>query len=141
MSDTLKVKVTPDISSQARLEVRTWKAENKCNNAFYKVIEQLDDASCRNCGDYGQVLISFTRAGPFSNVPNHKKGESITWFEGDGECGKGWYIVVITKSYVCHHCDGISKKIPSPDVDKSEAIKQEIEELAEEKSIDGWWNE
>jgi len=142
MNDILRIKVVPDLPLQAKMEVRAWRKENKHNDAFHKVIEQLDVARCRNCGDYGQVLVSFTKAGPFRDVPNHKRGEVITWFDGDGESGKGWYVVVMTKSYECHHCDNEGKKtVPVPDVGKSKVIQQEIEGFVKGKSVTDWWEE
>lgn len=105
MDEIFKCHVTPDLPNEAVKSVTNWKSESKFNNAFFRVIEQTSEAICKNCGDAGFVMVSFTRAGPFQDVPNHRVGETLTWFEGNQECGKGWYIITNTISYKCHHCE------------------------------------
>ena len=126
----LKIHVTPDLPREAKTQIKSWKSEGKYNGTFYRVLEQFPNAKCKNCSDAGFIMVSFTRAGPFNSVPNHKPGEVLTWFDGNAEAGKGWYIVTKTISYPCHRCEASNKKedepvkMVSPETIESELGKQ-----------------
>jgi hypothetical protein len=104
MTESQGALVTPFLSKDDRAEISEWNARNTYNNSFYRVIRQVGNISCQNCGDAGFIVISFTKAGPFESVPGHAKDESLTYFEGNQFCGKGWYIVKRTVSYPCSNC-------------------------------------
>ena len=98
--------ITPFLSKDAQYQITEWKNKKTTNNAFHRLVEHVGNVECQNCGDAGFLLISFSRAGPFQNVPNHPKGETLTYFEGNQFCGKGWYIIKRTVSYPCSNCRG-----------------------------------
>lgn len=96
--------VTPFLSKDSRIEIQDWKNRKEVHNAFHRLIDQVGNVECKNCGDFQFLLVSFARAGPFRSVPNHRVGETLTWFDGDQFRGKGWYIVVKTRSFDCDNC-------------------------------------
>ena len=104
ITGVLKIKVTPDLPIEARREMSDWENSGIYHRAFVRVVEQYPNAECKNCGGSGFVYVSFTRAGPFRDTPGHRLVEKLAWFDGDGIVGKGWYIVIKTSSYQCHHC-------------------------------------
>ena len=71
---------------------------------FSRPMPQNASSECKNCVDLGQIYLSVARAGPFTHVPGHRKGESLTWFDGDGKSRKGWYIIVETLAFSCPWC-------------------------------------
>jgi len=132
MEESIQVfHITPDLSGRAKGDIKRWRAEGEYNKAFHKVLEQYPGARCKNCGGAGFIMVSFTRAGPFDAVPNHRPGETLTWFEGNNQAGKGWYITNKTISYPCHHCDSANAKQDEPrDTSrvKPETIQAELRE-------------
>lgn len=100
----MKTHVTPFLPAIAREDIEDWKRRKTTNNSFHKLVEQVGDIECQNCGDAGFLLVSFSRAGPFRSVPNHRVGETLTYFDGNQFCGKGWYIIVKTRSFDCSNC-------------------------------------
>jgi hypothetical protein len=96
--------ITPFLSKDSRIEIQEWNARKNEHNAFHRLIDQVGNVECQNCGDFMFLLVSFVRAGPFRSVPNHRVGETLTWFDGDQSHGKGWYIVVKTRSFDCDNC-------------------------------------
>ncbi len=96
--------MTPYLPKITKEDIKDWRSRGTYNNAFYRLIDQVGNVTCNNCGDSGFILVSFTRAGPFQEIPNHKSGEILTYFEGNQFAGKGWYIVVKTNSYDCPEC-------------------------------------
>ena len=132
--------ITPDLPIAAKEAIRKWRAEGEFNNTFYRVLQQKPMANCQNCGDAGFVMVSFTRAGPFENVPNHRIGETITWFDGNEEAGKGWYIISRTRSFDCQHCKKTTQKTdtPVPKVDPQK-VQTEISGMTKDKSIREHW--
>ncbi len=97
--------IKPYLPEGAKQDIRDWTAKNKNHKAFYRVIPQMN-ASCQNCGDALFLMVSFARSGPYSQVPGHRRGESLTWFDGSQSAGAGWYIVARTMQYDCPHCRG-----------------------------------
>lgn len=137
------VHITPDLPQVALNDIKDWRSKSKFNNVYHRVVEQSPIARCRNCGDTGFILISFTRAGPFEDVPNHKVGESITWFDGDEQCGKGWYIITNTISYDCHHCERSRAKAdetPKKPIDP-EIVQSKMKKLVDEKASKSYLHE
>ena len=57
---------------------------------------------CPNCGGSGYVYITLIDKGPFQHVPT--TSSPITWFDGDGQYGKGWYVVEKTMGFACPEC-------------------------------------
>ena len=106
MTQTQGTKITPILSKDARTAISEWNEERTYNNSFHRVIHQVGNITCQNCGDAQFVLVSFARAGPFEAPPNHAKDESLTYFDGNQFCGKGWYIIKRTVSYPCSNCRG-----------------------------------
>lgn len=140
MEDVIRpVHIIPDLSFVAKQQIKSWRSEGKYNQAFYRALEQLPNVKCKNCGDTGFVMVSFTRAGPFNSIPGHKPGEVLAWFDGNENAGKGWYIVTKTISYPCQHCEANNKK-EDEQIDtsrvKPETIQAGLEEIARE-----WWDE
>lgn len=135
MTDREFIHITPDLPRGALMEIKEWRSGSKYNNSFYRVLEQTPVAVCKNCGDSGFIMVSFTRAGPFDTLPNHKAGETITWFNGNEQSGRGWYIVVRTISYDCQHCDRLRAKKDESHVSVNpKAVQKKLVDLAEHKS-------
>ena len=103
--------ITPALPPKALDDIRSWNGRGKYYRAFTRPLKQVDPLpngmkykGCKNCVDADFVMVSFVRAGPFVRVTNHKKGEALIWFSGNGRVGKGWYIVAQTLSYDCPLC-------------------------------------
>ena len=96
--------VTPYLPKVAKEDIKDWRSKGTYNNAFHRLIDQVGNVTCQNCGNSGFLLVSFSRAGPFESIPNHKSGETLTYFEGNQFAGKGWYIIVKTRSFDCPEC-------------------------------------
>ena len=103
--------ITPALPPNAYDDMRSWKSRGKYHTLFIRPLMQVDPfpdgtevIRCKNCVDADFVMVSFCRAGPFARITNHKKGETLLWFDGDGKQGKGYYINVNTVSYDCPLC-------------------------------------
>ena len=107
--------ITPTLPTKANFDIATWRGRGKYHNAFIRPLVQIDGALCKNCVDDGHVRVSYCRAGPFASVPNHKAGETLTWFDGDERSGKGWYIIQNTVSYDCPLCRPEGDRLESPE--------------------------
>ena len=92
--------ITPYLPKDALAEARSWAAQNKA--VFQKVMPQSKNGSCPNCSGTGLVMLQFASKGPFKTPPGGK--DVVTWFDGDGAFGKGWYIVAQTIPYACPEC-------------------------------------
>ena len=57
---------------------------------------------CKNCGGGRRVVMNLIEKGPYRDVPTTQN--AITWFDGDGENGKGWYVIERTLSFDCPEC-------------------------------------
>lgn len=143
IDEAYKQHVTPDLPKDAMEKIKLWEKESRYNKVFHRVLEQLSNAECKNCGDAGFIMVSFTRAGPFESVPNIKKNESLTWFDGNELCGKGWYVVEKTMSYPCHHCDGMQRKEDKPKIPPvdPELVQARMRDAADELAESGFWHE
>lgn len=140
MEEIHKQHVTPDLPARAKIEIKEWRSKGPYHRTFHRVLEQFSNARCKNCSDAGFILVSFTRAGPFSSVPSHGRKETITWYDGDEHCGAGWYVIVRTESYTCHHCENASPKEEKVTVDP-QGVQQELESVMQGKSEEAWWHE
>lgn len=103
LPETKRVIASPYLPPAALAEARGWVAGGK--RAFVKAVERdANHAGCTNCAGIGYVFVTLADAGPFRMTPLTRK--PITWFEGDGVSGKGWYIVNRTLEYACPECQG-----------------------------------
>jgi len=101
--------MTPYLPLEALTMVKAHQA-NSNMPAFTWAMNQ-DPVSCQNCGGNGEVYLRLAEKGPFSFVPATRK--VITYFDGDGRFGKGWYIIKDTQAFPCPECQVIVKP-PSP---------------------------
>ena len=125
ISEEVRIRyITPTLPTKARFDISAWRTRGKYHNAFIRPLVQIDGVLCKNCVDDGYVRVSYCRAGPFASVPNHKAGETLTWFEGDEKNGKGWYIIAHTASYDCPLC--------RPEGDRLEGPQKELEQIIQE---------
>ena len=69
-------------------------------------MDVVNDLVCQNCGGGGKVYIKLTKAGPFQRPQTN---QVVTWFDGNGQYGKGWYIVEDTMVFDCPECHGGTK--------------------------------
>lgn len=99
-----RIYITPYLPQAALNDATEWSRKKKV--VFQKVLPEVHGAKCRNCQDAEFVLVSFCRAGPFREVPNHRVGEVLTWFDEGPGVGSGWFIVENTITYTCPHCSG-----------------------------------
>lgn len=130
MFETNEQYVTPYLPAEAHEHAREWKRRGNTNVVLQRVLSalrvEMEDgtlitARCQNCQDVGFVYVSFCRAGPFRYAPGHKRGEVITWYDGD-PLETGWYIVVKTQEYTCPHCKGKPMEF---DPAEAERVRQE----------------
>jgi hypothetical protein len=73
-------------------------ALDRCNDP------KLHIPACPNCDGMEMVYIRLAEAGPYK-TPGSGKNIS-TWYDGDGQYGKGWYIIDRTIGFECPHCKG-----------------------------------
>ena len=95
--------VTPYLPADAIQMARAHMAQMKMP-AFTWAMSQ-DPTSCPNCGGNGLVYLRLAEKGPFKYPPTTRK--AITWFDGDGQFGKGWYIIKDTQTFTCQKCKGM----------------------------------
>ena len=100
--------IIPTLPTLAELQIRDHQSRGL--PAFHRIIEYPPQAdrpgvapSCQNCAGLGVVYVQFAKAGPFSS-PN---GGLVTWYEGDGVIGKGFYQIEKTEAYQCPVCKGV----------------------------------
>jgi len=89
--------IIPYLTSTIKDDIAAWSGPK-----FLWVIDQSENARCKNCGDVGYVYVTFCEAGPFRSPPGTRK--PIKWYDGGPDAGKGWYIVGETRAYLCPHC-------------------------------------
>ncbi len=126
--------ITPDLPGEAKQRIKEWRGEGDFHNTFYRILQQPALVTCKNCGDAGFVMISFTRAGPFDSVPNHRFGETITYYGGSEEVGPGWYIISRTISFDCHHCIKSTQKTDVPKVSPA-IIHSKLNGITKDKAV------
>ena len=73
--------------------------------AFVRAYERVADG-CPNCQDIGFVLLIRADSGPYTKFVPSGIGKVVCWFDGDGEHGKGWYLIMDTLAYSCPKCGG-----------------------------------
>lgn len=95
--------ITPYLPSDAMAIARMHQKQYNQPVFTWSVSQGLPD-ECPNCGGNGEVYMRLAEKGPFSYVPGSKK--PVTWFAGDGQFPKGWYIVKETMGFVCPKCKG-----------------------------------
>ena len=116
--------ITPTLPAKAGFDIAAWSSKSRYHRTFIRPLMQIDGVFCKNCVDADFVMVSFVRAGPFGSVPNHGKGETLTWFDGDEKAGKGWYIIKYTVSYDCPMC--------RPEGDRLESPKETLDKVIQE---------
>jgi hypothetical protein len=98
--------IKPYLPSEAHQLANEWEAKKNHNISMQYVLAANEHARCRNCQDFGYVMLRLVRAGPFQKVPNHSKSDTLMWFDGSPGYGRGWYITAKTVSFECPHCMG-----------------------------------
>ena len=66
---------------------------------FQRILEPLP-LQCKNCGDTGEVYVSFCDGG----ASKYATGGLATWYEGDQGARAGWYKLKKTVAYPCPKC-------------------------------------
>lgn len=94
--------MTPYFPLEINAQIKMW--EETKNMPVLTWAMTLKEGQCRNCGGDGLVYIRFCEAGPYK-TPFHPG--VMTWFDGDGRYGKGWYRVKNTIAINCPKCGGI----------------------------------
>lgn len=92
--------VTPYLAAAAKHTVNNWQRQTKMP-ALVLAFDQAP-TGCRNCSGIGKMFIRLCNAGPFQAPPHGV----ITWYEGNGQFGKGWYVVEDTIILECPECNG-----------------------------------
>ncbi len=106
MFDDQNTYITPYLPREAHELATEWEGKKKHHIAFQYVLASNAHSKCRNCQDFGYVMLRLVKAGPFRQVPNHSKRDTLMWFDGSPGYGKGWYITARTVSFECPHCMG-----------------------------------
>lgn len=94
-----KPAVVPYLPQDAQFVAKSWIEGGK--PAFVLSFEQNLEA-CPNCQGNEVVYLCLAEAGPYKLPPVTRK--PIRWFDGDGNFGKGWYIIKSTAAYRCPEC-------------------------------------
>ena len=97
------VYVTPAYPPEATSAARQWE-QSRGKPAILLAFARSTPLACENCNGVGAVYIRLCSHGPY-NTPGGL-GKVSTWFEGDGQFRKGWYIVEKTLGFVCPKCKG-----------------------------------
>jgi hypothetical protein len=58
--------------------------------------------TCKNCGGNERVYLRLCGKGPYRSTFLNKK--PFTYFDGNGQFGKGWYTVDMTEIFDCPAC-------------------------------------
>jgi predicted RNA-binding Zn-ribbon protein involved in translation (DUF1610 family) len=111
--------ITPYPPNDAIVAARNWMREHNQPVFILAMNQNLDPTlhipTCPNCDDVGFIFLRLAKAGPLK-VPG-SLAEVSTWFDGNGQFGKGWYIIEKTLSFDCPECSG--RKIMAPNLMKS----------------------
>lgn len=125
--------ITPLLPPKAYEDMHSWRSRGQYHMAFVRPLMQIEPlpdgqevVHCKNCVDADFVMVSFVRAGPFARVTNHKRGETLVWFDGNDRAGKGWYIIAHTVSYDCPMCRPHGDRQVSPPEVLDKAAKEEF---------------
>jgi len=100
--------ITPYLSDAAKEGVRNWERNHKMP-VFAFAFDHATGNACKNCNGIGGVYLHFIKAGPYSS-PSIAKSV-VTWFDGDGVYGKGWYVVGETMAFPCPECEKNAKVV------------------------------
>ena len=105
--------ITPYLPKFAELAINEHYKSTK-QPAFLKAVDLNPNYTCycQNCAGLGMIFVQFAEKGPFHEIPMTRK--AITYFEGDGVSGKGWYIIEKTENFTCPHCKGESRVAVEP---------------------------
>lgn len=112
--------VTPSFPDHAMRRGAAWQREHR-QPVFARVFAKSADG-CKNCCGSGLVYLSFASAFLHDSPRIIAAGKSIgekgerkikysptTYFDGDGEFGKGWYAIDETVPFDCPLCGGDGK--------------------------------
>jgi hypothetical protein len=93
--------VTPYLPQAGIDTARNWARSGK--QYFVKAFEQAN-GECRNCQGNGVVYLVLAESGPHGHP---MVGKVLTWYDGDGQTRKGWYVIGDTLAFVCPECKGL----------------------------------
>ena len=99
--------ITPAYPSVALQMAKNWQASHNMP-VLAVAIDHQYKLQCKNCNGFGKVMMKFCSAGPFPNPISPK--EVVTWFDGNGVYGKGFYVVEETRAFNCPLCSGQSSR-------------------------------
>jgi hypothetical protein len=87
--------------------------QNKNNQPVFTWSVNISDepGECPNCGGNGEIYMRLAERGPYSFVPGSKN--AVTWYDGDGQFPKGWYVIQETMAFPCPKCQ-VTVKPSSP---------------------------
>jgi hypothetical protein len=94
--------VTPYLPDAALKTARDWERTHQMP-AFIWAFNHDEPGTCPNCNGIGGVYLRLAKAGPFPS-PAYAKAV-VTWFDGDGQFAKGWYVVGDTFAFPCPACE------------------------------------
>lgn len=101
--------VTPYLPDAAQRIAAEWKRSGKA--AFVRAYQRVADA-CPNCQGIGFLVLILADKGPLRAAA---AGKTVsTWFDGDGQQGKGWYTVSDTRMITCPECKGLDRAGEKP---------------------------
>ena len=100
--------ITPYLPKDAMVIAKQW-AKDHNMPVFVLAYDHSDDPklhipSCKNCSGAEVIFLRLIKAGPYKN--NGSLKDISTWYDGDGQYGKGWYIVDRTLAFECPACKG-----------------------------------
>ena len=116
--------VTPYLPQAGIDTARNWARSGK--QYFVKAFEQAN-GECRNCQGNGVVYLVLAESGPHGHP---MVGKVLTWYDGDGQTRKGWYVIGDTLSFTCPECEKRPKREPVY-VLPPKRPEKEIERLAQ----------
>lgn len=98
--------ITPYFPKEAYTQAKAYQAAHSMP-VFTWAMEPEEKTDCDNCGGGGIVYLRLAERGPFSTPATTR--QPSTYFDGDGQFGKGWYVVKETMGFTCPKCKGIRK--------------------------------
>jgi hypothetical protein len=116
--------VTPYLPDAAQRIAAEWKRSGKV--AFVRAYQQVLDA-CPNCQGAGFLVLVLADKGPLRAAA---LGKTVsTWYDGDGQQGKGWYTVSDTRVITCPECKGLDRAGDKPKVLPPQDLISRLDDL------------
>lgn len=100
--------VTPALPKDAEIIIERWQREKRMPVFIMAVAPDYGALNCRNCNGLGTIYIKLSKSGPYRSPMSPKI--PVTYFEGNGVFGKGWYVIEKILDFTCPVCQGVPRR-------------------------------